>query len=218
MNSERDFVTEVELGEEIAGFFTTFNTEHWMSNLRYYAEEAGWDSTIGCRHERGAFNDRAVEAHAERGIEIERTWFCFDCGTVLPAEEAKPRVHPPAPEQNFRDMVCDTDVTIVGADGRSFVANLDPNRVDYVTPDGVEVWMERKRQKVRFLDAFGNQVGPVHANVVPAVIWATLNGWRDPSAPDWWNDQAYEQTKASAAGELGAWEGGWTDRPEAWVK
>lgn len=220
MKSERDFLTEIEQGEDVASEFVSQNNEHWMSNLRYIAEEAGWDSTVGCLHERGAFNDRAVEAHAGRGIEIDRTWFCFDCGTVLPAEEAKPRVHPPAPEQNFRDMHCDTDVTIVGSDGRSFLANLDPNRVDYVTPEGVEVWMERKgnSQRVRFLDAFGNQVGPVHANVVPATTWAVLNGWRDPSSPDWWNDETYEQTKASVDGELDSWSGGWTDRPEAWVK
>lgn len=217
-SADRDYVTELEQGEDVASLLVSFNTEHWMSNLRYFAEEAGWDSTIGCLHERGAFNDRAVEAHAQRGIEIDRTWFCFDCGTALLAEEAKPRVHPPAPEQNFREMVTDTDVMIVGSGGRSFLANLDPNRVDYITPDGVEVWMERKHQKVRFLDAFGNQVGPVHANVVPAVTWAALNEWRDPSAPDWWNDETIAQTKASAAGHLDSWSGGWTDRPEAWVK
>lgn len=203
------------MGEEIAIAFNWANTEHWMSNLRYDAEKAGWDSRAGCKHERGAFNDRARLAHAERGIEVPSTFFCFDCGDV---QEVEPRVHPPAPEQNFRDMLTDTDVVIVGADGRSFLANLDPNRVDYVTPDGVEVWMERKAQKVRFLDAHGNQVGPTHKNLVPALIWAALNDWRDPSSPGWWNDEAIAQAKASAAGELDAWEGGWVDRPEAWVK
>lgn len=213
MNRDRDYITEVEMGEDIAGFFITFNSEHWMSNLRYYAQEAGWDSTVGCKHERGAYNDQARLAHAERGIEIPATFFCFDCGGV---EEVEGRIHPPPPEQNYR-LKTDRDLVVVSGD-RSFVANLDPNRPDYVTPDGVEVWAERKVQKVRYLDAFGNQVGPTHKNLVQAVVWATLNGWRDPFAPDWWNDEVYEQTKASATGALGAWEGGWVDRPEAWVK
>lgn len=218
MKPEHDIVTEVELGEDIVWAFNWANTENWMSNLRYDAEQAGWDSQIGCLHGRGAPNDRAREAHAARGIEIPATYFCFDCGAVIDAADWRPRLHPPAPVQNHRTIMCDSDVRIVGPDGRSFLVNLDPNRVDYVTPDGIEVWAERKQQKVRYLDAFGDQVGPTHKNLVQAVEWAALNDWRHPSDPDWWNDQVIAQTKASAAGELGSWEGGWTNRPEAWVK
>jgi hypothetical protein len=64
----------------------------------------------------------------------------------------------------------------------------DPDRPDYVTPDGAEVWIERKSQKTRFLDAFGAQVGPVHRNLAPAIAWARVHGWRDPSLPEWFND------------------------------
>jgi hypothetical protein len=53
----------------------------------------------------------------------------------------------------------------------------------YVTPpNGLAVWMWRKRQRVRFYDEKGNQVGPEHKNVVPAVIWAAANGWIDPES------------------------------------
>jgi hypothetical protein len=69
-------------------------------------------------------------------------------------------------------------------------------RPDYVTPDGTEVWMERKNQKTRFLDAAGRQVGPVHRNLVPAVVWARCEGWTDPSAPQWLNDGVIAEVRA----------------------
>ena len=74
--------------------------------------------------------------------------------------------------------------------------DLSPERPDYVTPDGVEVWIERKHQKTRFLDAAGNQVGPVHRNLAPAVVWARVHGWRDPSLPGWFNDGAIAEAAA----------------------
>lgn len=64
----------------------------------------------------------------------------------------------------------------------------------YVTTDGVEVWMWRKGQKVRFYTADGTQVGPEQPNVAPAVAYALSNGWTDPglniqwtaSLDSWW--------------------------------
>lgn len=53
----------------------------------------------------------------------------------------------------------------------------------YVTPDGVTVTMWRKGQRVRYFDTDGNQVGPEHRNVVPAVIWAAAHAWIDPRDP-----------------------------------
>ncbi len=53
-------------------------------------------------------------------------------------------------------------------------AESDP----YVTPDGDEVFMYRKGQKVRFFDARGNQIGPEQSNVAPAVAYARSRGWR----------------------------------------
>jgi hypothetical protein len=57
----------------------------------------------------------------------------------------------------------------------------------YITDEGVEVWMYRRNQRVRFFDRRGSQVGPEHANLYPAVIWAHAHGWNDPSAPRWLN-------------------------------
>jgi hypothetical protein len=78
--------------------------------------------------------------------------------------------------------------------------DLSPDRPDYVTADGVEVWIERKRQETRFLDARGRQVGPVHRNLAPAVVWARTQGWRDPSLPQWFNDGAIAEASAGGAG------------------
>lgn len=52
----------------------------------------------------------------------------------------------------------------------------------YVTTDGTPVWMWRKGQRVRFYDAAGEQVGPEHRNVCPAIVWAASNAWFDPTA------------------------------------
>lgn len=54
----------------------------------------------------------------------------------------------------------------------------------YVTPEGVSVWMYRKGQKVRYFDTRAQQVGPEHANVAPAAIYAAAHGWIDPANPD----------------------------------
>jgi hypothetical protein len=54
----------------------------------------------------------------------------------------------------------------------------------YVTPDGVQVWMYRKGQRVRYFDGDGTQVGPEHRNVAPAAYWAAASGWIDPTRPD----------------------------------
>lgn len=52
----------------------------------------------------------------------------------------------------------------------------------YVTPDGDELFMYRKGQKVRFFDARGVQVGPEQPNVAPAVAYARSQGWRSSRA------------------------------------
>lgn len=53
------------------------------------------------------------------------------------------------------------------------------------TDDGREVRMRRHRNRVRFFTASGEQVGPEHANVVSAIVWAVANGWTDPTTPAW---------------------------------
>lgn len=113
------------------------------------------------------------------------------------------------PEMNAAIYV-DRPVTLTGPDGQSFEVNTDPNAPDYVTTDGVEVWIERKHQKTRFLDKDGNQVGPVHRNLVPAIVWARNEGWRNPSDPDWWNDAVIADVRAGGApddrhADAGAW-------------
>lgn len=57
----------------------------------------------------------------------------------------------------------------------------------YLTDQGVEVYLFRKGQRCRWFTAAGEQVGPEHRNVVPALIWAYANGWHDPSNPAWLN-------------------------------
>ena len=103
--------------------------------------------------------------------------------------------HSVGPEQNYRIEV---NRPVFLGDGAHVAAELElsPDRPDYVTADGVEVWIERKCQKTRFLDARGCQVGPVHRNLAPAVVWARSQGWRDPSLPDWFNDGAIAETAA----------------------
>lgn len=68
-------------------------------------------------------------------------------------------------------------------------AGEDPS---YVNEVGGEVWMYRRGQKVKFFDRAGNQVGPEHANVLPATMWAFANGWANPSTPYWLRD-GYER-------------------------
>jgi hypothetical protein len=108
-------------------------------------------------------------------------------------------------EQNFRDVETDGPVHVHGPDGRSFETNLDPGRVDYVTTEGVEVYIERPAKgtkggtRTRFVDAGGNQVGPIQANLVPAILYARAQGWRDPTTPDWWNDACTEEVRAGGA-------------------
>jgi hypothetical protein len=43
--------------------------------------------------------------------------------------------------------------------------------------------MWREGQRVRFYTAAGVQIGPQHANVVPAVIWAGAHAWIAPTHP-----------------------------------
>ena len=49
----------------------------------------------------------------------------------------------------------------------------------FITDAGVSVWMWRKGQRVRFLTADGEQVGPEHSNVFPAMLSAFAAGWQD---------------------------------------
>lgn len=117
-----------------------------------------------------------------------------------------------APVQNHRDIEVDHPVYLGGPGHAPCEVDTRHDRPDYVTTDGVEVWMERKRQKTRFLDAAGNQVGPVHCNLAPAVVWARAQGWRDPGLPDWFNDEAIADVAAGGAPDdrhkdEGAWTG-----------
>lgn len=59
----------------------------------------------------------------------------------------------------------------------------DPETPSYITDTGVEVWMWRKGQRVRFYTSDGLQVGPEHRNVAPAMCAAAAAGWIDPSNP-----------------------------------
>jgi hypothetical protein len=103
------------------------------------------------------------------------------------------------PELNCRITVT-SPVLLGGAGHAAAEIDVSPDRPDYVTTDGVEVWIERKGQKTRFLDADGNQAGPAHANLAAAVAWARMQGWRDPALPDWFNDGCIAEVRAGGAG------------------
>lgn len=66
-----------------------------------------------------------------------------------------------------------------------------------VTDTGIEVWMWRKGQKVRFFDCNGQQVGPEHANVVPALLSVWKRGWRCKDHPKWLQDGCIKEAQAS---------------------
>jgi hypothetical protein len=105
----------------------------------------------------------------------------------------------PRPEQNYR-IEAGQPVLLGGEGHAPSELDLSPGQPDYITADGTAVWIERKRQETRFLDAAGRQVGPVHRNLAPAVAWARTQGWRDPSLPDWFNDGAIAEAAAGGAG------------------
>lgn len=54
---------------------------------------------------------------------------------------------------------------------------------EYVTPEGIAVWMWRKGCRVRFFDMRGQQVGPEAPNVYPAQIYAAKHAWVSPATP-----------------------------------
>jgi hypothetical protein len=110
----------------------------------------------------------------------------------------------PAAAQNFRDIEVRDPVKIVdGTTGESYLADLNPDRVDYITDEGVEVWLERPakgtrgEQRTRFVDRDGNQVGPIHVNLYPAIVYASYYGWRDPSMPKWAQDASIREVRAN---------------------
>lgn len=113
------------------------------------------------------------------------------------------------PTQNFK-IVVHHPVLIGSADHDPEPIDLDPSRPDYITDEGVEVWIERpakgsrSQQKIRFVTVQGEQVGPIHANLLPAVVYASYHGWRDPSVPDWFNDAAIHEVRSNAV---------WLDEP-----
>jgi len=51
------------------------------------------------------------------------------------------------------------------------------NNPAYTLPDGRQVAMWRKGQRVRFYDTAGDQVGPEQSNVAPAAAYAYHHGW-----------------------------------------
>jgi hypothetical protein len=73
------------------------------------------------------------------------------------------------------------------------------DRPAFVTPEGVELWMQRKGQRVRFYDADGVQHGPEHANVYPATVAAFAAGYRDPTGPEWLNDGCIAEVKRKSS-------------------
>lgn len=116
----------------------------------------------------------------------------------------------PTAAQNFRDLKVGGPVKIVdGATGESYFANVDPDRVDYITDEGVEVWIERPAkgtrgdQRTRFVDRDGNQVGPIHDNLYPAAVHAAYYGWRDPSMPGWAQDASIRGVRAATISHPG---------------
>lgn len=101
------------------------------------------------------------------------------------------------------------EVVLFGAVGCTPIAlDLSPDRPDFMTSDGVLVWMERKKIKARFLDVEGKQIGPWHTNFVPAIIWALNEGWTDPTMPDWWNEACIAEVRNGGAqrGPIGSGE------------
>lgn len=102
------------------------------------------------------------------------------------------------PVQNFKDILVDRPVMIAGVDRPPVQIDLTSSKPDYVTDIGTEVWLERKKQRTRFLDRSGNQVGPWHSNLVPAIIWARYHGWVDPTLPDWFNQECIDEVRANS--------------------
>jgi hypothetical protein len=68
--------------------------------------------------------------------------------------------------------------------GELFGAGEGPT---FVTDQGVEVWLYRQGESVRFYDRSGNQVGPEHRNLYPASVWLFAQGWHKPTSPQWLN-------------------------------
>lgn len=66
---------------------------------------------------------------------------------------------------------------------------------DWLTPEGVTLTMRRRGCRVRFYDDAGNQIGPEHANVYPAMVAAFAAGYRDLSAPRWLSDGCAAEVK-----------------------
>lgn len=57
----------------------------------------------------------------------------------------------------------------------------DKSRPMFFTDSGIPVWMWRKGQRCRFFTEEGEQIGPEHRNVYPAMLSAFAAGWHDPS-------------------------------------
>lgn len=56
----------------------------------------------------------------------------------------------------------------------------------YLLPDGRTVRLIRgSRNRTKFLDDSDKQIGPDHANVVPAIVYAAAMNWRDLDSPPW---------------------------------
>jgi hypothetical protein len=55
----------------------------------------------------------------------------------------------------------------------------------YTSETGAQVWMYRQGQEIRLFDRDGDQVGPEHASVVPATVWAFAHGWMNQQSPAW---------------------------------
>jgi hypothetical protein len=167
------------------------------------ANKAGFRCWLCLGHRGGIHETHPSERRKSRDAGASPVW--SDAGHVTgPGEVAEDAPAAGAatdsrPEQNYRIEA--GDPVLLGGGGHALAElDLSPGRPDYVTADGVEVWMERKRQKTRFLDRHGSQVGPVHRNLAPAVIWARAQGWRDPSLPQWFNDGVIAEVSAGGAG------------------
>lgn len=61
----------------------------------------------------------------------------------------------------------------------------------------VELW--RRGQQCRFYDGDGQQVGPEHRNVVPAIVWAYHETeWVDSDAPAWLDAGVRREVRAKS--------------------
>jgi hypothetical protein len=92
----------------------------------------------------------------------------------------KPRQRGSQPEKRSRQEITTMPEQVDPKWGKPY------SGTEFVLNDGRTVRMYRNRNAVRYYDTNGEQVGPEHRNVVPALVWAWAQpDWHDPSTPPW---------------------------------